>query len=237
MQFVNNYSEPVTLALGATSLALTLPDGEYRLTLADSETAATRWEIVGAVVSAGTATLARAMEGTADQEWGASTVIYCALTAGILSSIMANQVTFAADIQALDARVSALEPQTDGYFTADAGIYNNSLGRWEVPPGTTFTALDPGQIETDRNGGLGALIALIESPPGAGSNYGDFTLSGTFTFATSGAVAGNANGALNHLEKNYDSPDGAWLGATVDTVEAAQPDTLLYLTLFVNYQS
>lgn len=89
MDFVNNWSRPVTLAAGATTLALDLPDGSYRLTLADSPAAATRWEIIDAVVAAGGATLTRAQEGTADQAWPEGSVIYCALTAGTLAQLTA----------------------------------------------------------------------------------------------------------------------------------------------------
>ena len=88
MQFVNNWIEPVALAQGAESLALGLPDGEYTLTLADSQQSATRWEIVIAVVAAGTATLQRGQQGTDDQAWPSGSVIYCAATAGTLTEIM-----------------------------------------------------------------------------------------------------------------------------------------------------
>lgn len=85
--YVNNYLEPVTLAMGVTSLDLGLPDGEYLLTLTDSQSAPTRWEIVQAVVVSGTATLTRAQEGTADQMWPAGSVIYCTLTAGGIAAL------------------------------------------------------------------------------------------------------------------------------------------------------
>jgi hypothetical protein len=87
MNFVNNWSQAVTLAPGATSLALDLPDGTYRLTLADAAAGATRWEIVDAAVSAGTAVLTRALEGTTDQDWPADSVVYCGLTAGTLDAL------------------------------------------------------------------------------------------------------------------------------------------------------
>lgn len=89
MNFVNNWSRPVTLAAGATTLALDLPDGSYRLTLADSAAAPTRWEIIDATVVANTATLTRAQEGTTDQAWPEGSVIYCALTAGTLAQLAA----------------------------------------------------------------------------------------------------------------------------------------------------
>ncbi|HEY1027435.1 MAG TPA: hypothetical protein VGE28_07350 [Pseudomonas sp.] len=89
MNFVNNWSRPVTLAAGATTLALDLPDGSYRLTLADSPSAPTHWEIIDATLAAGTATLTRAQEGTSDQAWPEGSVIYCALTAGTLAQLAA----------------------------------------------------------------------------------------------------------------------------------------------------
>lgn len=93
LQFVDNYLEPITLAEGATAASLALPDGEYRLTLADSQTAATRWEIIGAVVTGGEAVLTRGQQGTTDQPWAAGSVIYCALTAGTLYDILSRLTT------------------------------------------------------------------------------------------------------------------------------------------------
>lgn len=87
MNFINNYSQTITLGPGDTSLALSLPDGEYRLTIADGASSATRWEIVGAVVEDGTATLTRGLEGTPVQDWPDGSVIYSSITAGILQEI------------------------------------------------------------------------------------------------------------------------------------------------------
>ncbi|MGK8435756.1 hypothetical protein ACRS3X_17065 [Ectopseudomonas hydrolytica] len=102
-KFVNNWSAQVSLALGATSLALGLPDGEYRLTLSDAlGLDATRWEIVRAVVVGGVGTLQRGREGTTAQAWPAGSFIYCALTAGFLSSLQQQ-------LAELTARVAALE--------------------------------------------------------------------------------------------------------------------------------
>ncbi|RYJ63253.1 hypothetical protein [Pseudomonas songnenensis] len=110
MQFINNWSRPVTLAAGATSLALDLPDGEYRLTIADSQFTPTRWEIVSASVASGTATLARGLEGTSDQDWPTDSIIYCTVTAGLLADLFSRLTSAEAAISALDARVTALEP-------------------------------------------------------------------------------------------------------------------------------
>ncbi|GMQ53516.1 hypothetical protein [Halopseudomonas aestusnigri] len=88
LKFVDNYLQPLTLAEGATAASLMLPDGEYVLTLADSQSAATRWEIVRAVVTSGTAVLTRGQQGTTDQAWPAGSVIYCALTADTLNGML-----------------------------------------------------------------------------------------------------------------------------------------------------
>lgn len=96
MNFINNYIQPITLGTSGTSLPLALPDGEYRLTIADTASSATRWEIVDAVVEDGTATLTRGREGTSAQEWPEESVVYCAITAGIISDLIAR-------IEALEA--------------------------------------------------------------------------------------------------------------------------------------
>lgn len=112
MDFVNNWSRPITLAAGATSLALDLPDGSYRLSLTDSPASPTAWEIVGAVVASGTATLTRGMEGTADQSWSSGSVIYCSVTAGVLADLLAQISSLQAgkaDATAVDASISSLD--------------------------------------------------------------------------------------------------------------------------------
>src|SRR3989344_3011764 len=125
MNFVNNWQRALVLAGGVTSLALDLPDGDFLLTLADSATQPTRWEIVLATVVGGAATLTRAQEGTTDQSWPSGSVIYCSLTAGQVASIFA-------ELASLAARVTALEP----------------------PPGpvvwNSATALGPASFSTDQ---------------------------------------------------------------------------------------
>jgi hypothetical protein len=243
MQFVNNYSEPVTLATGATTLALTLPDGEYRLTLVDSASNATRWEIVGATVAAGSATLTRALEGTTDQGWTSGSVIYCALTAGLLTELLAFKGVATADISSIKQRLDALEVAAetdDGFFAASDGAWNathdngdGTTGRWEVPPGTTFTALNSGALENQYNGGLGSLIAFASG----GSNYASVSWSGTFVFSITGAVPGSNNGQVGSLEAYYSSSDGAWAGVTINVPGGSPADTILYPRLYLNAQA
>ena len=131
MNYVNNYSQAVTLAPGVTTLALSLGNGTYRLTLTDSATKPTRWEIVDAVVASGTATLTRAREGTSNQDWPAGSVIYNPLTAGQLAGIFTSLATRQtavttqqAAITSLTARVAALEGgggTTNNVLTDEAG--------------------------------------------------------------------------------------------------------------------
>ncbi len=122
MDFVNNWSRPITLAAGATTLALDLPDGSYRLTLADKSAGATRWEIIDASVAAGTATLTRAQEGTTDQAWPDGSVIYCGLTAGTLAQLAAP---------AAPVRSPVIEVSADRSLTsADDGAYLLLAAAW-----------------------------------------------------------------------------------------------------------
>ncbi len=117
MNFVNNWLVDIVLDQGATQCELDLPDGDYRLTLSDHIAVQTRWEVVGAVVVAGTATLTRAQEGTTDQPWAEGSVIYGSLTAGLLAelftrigSLESSAASTGLQIADLLARVTALEP-------------------------------------------------------------------------------------------------------------------------------
>lgn len=123
MNFINNWLREITLEQGATACPLDLPDGEYRLTLADAASGATRWEILDAAVLGGTATLVRAGEGTADQGWPAGSVIYCDVTAGQLNALMSRIVQLEDEITGLRDRVAALEGGgiPDGALTDNDG--------------------------------------------------------------------------------------------------------------------
>jgi len=87
MKFVNNWQRPITLAAGAATAALDLPDGTYRLTLSDA--GRSRIEIIDAAVAAGVGALSRGLEGTADQEWPSGSVVYSTLTAGQVAILAA----------------------------------------------------------------------------------------------------------------------------------------------------
>lgn len=88
LNFVNNWQSPVELAIGATAAQLELPDGEYRITITDAAGAgATRREIIGAMVAAGSATLTRGLEGTAAQGWPVGSIAYIDITADTLRAM------------------------------------------------------------------------------------------------------------------------------------------------------
>lgn len=117
MNFINNWQRDIALAAGALSCPLDIPDGTYRLTLSDSLSSATRWELVTATVTAGEAALVRGVEGSADQEWPSGSVIYCAITAAVLtdafqriSALEAEAIATSDQIADLTQRVEALEP-------------------------------------------------------------------------------------------------------------------------------
>lgn len=155
MHYINNWSRPVNLELAADSVALALPDGSYRLTLSDSLAMPTRWEVVGAVVDAGTAALTRGLEGTDAQEWPEGSVIYCSITAGSLVDIFAR-------VADLESRVAALEPPAvacDFALTIGEGLeFSGTLGFYEDGSNGYVGSIVPGSVEIPTAG----LVAIKE---------------------------------------------------------------------------
>lgn len=132
-KFINNYAEPVELSMEQPSVTLNLPDGEYRLTIADAATNATRWEIVDATVAGSVATLARGQEATASQEWPAGSVIYNALTAETLTSLSAGaEIEMQASETHLQYRNAGTEAWIDLVSIQDIA---NSLSNRLIPSG------------------------------------------------------------------------------------------------------
>lgn len=158
MNFLNNWSQAITLAPGVYSLALDLPDGDYRLTLADSATAATRWEIIDAAVTDGVADLIRGQEGTVEQDWPEGSVIYCSLTAGVLSDLLSRIVLLESEVSALDARVSALEPAPYQLTAASSG----SNTGFEYPGYGDYGSLVPDTVVID---GISRSILVLRTTP------------------------------------------------------------------------
>lgn len=136
ISFVDNWLRPLQLTAAQVEVELDLPDGQYVLTVADSETAATRWEILAAMVESGQATLLR----ESAQEWGAGSVIYCSVNSAILAQIFLAQ-------EALDGRVASLEGLgLQQVYAAPAGgdvTLDAAMPYWATAPGAglvTFSA-------------------------------------------------------------------------------------------------
>lgn len=119
MKYINNWITTLTAPLAAGGAALPIdpvaasrldPLGTYRLTLANSAipTLQTQIEIID--VSDGVI-ISRANEGTVAQSWSAGTLVYCALTAGQIDSIMSR----------LDALESATPPAPSDGLTDENG--------------------------------------------------------------------------------------------------------------------
>lgn len=169
MNFVNNWSRPITLAAGVLECPLDLPDGTYRLTISDSALAdeATAWECIDAEVVDGAADLVRGLEGTTDQAWEEGSVIYCAVTAGVLADLFsrlavleAGATSTAAEVAALTVRVAILEADGALLITSDpadsGGIsgYSSTNGAGAILPAgaTVYPGGDPAP------GGLGEIL-------------------------------------------------------------------------------
>ena len=136
LSFVDNWLRPLQLTVAQVEAELDLPDGQYILTVADSETAATRWEILAAMVESGQAMLLR----ESAQEWGAGSVIYCSVNSAILAQIFLGQ-------EALDSRVTNLEggglQQVYAAPTGSDVTLDPAMPYWATAPGAglvTFSA-------------------------------------------------------------------------------------------------
>lgn len=83
MNYINNFNRPITLGAAATTAALDLPDGTFRLCI--SNAARTQLEVLDAAVIGGSATLTRGLEGTTAQAWPEGSSVYASVTAGMLA--------------------------------------------------------------------------------------------------------------------------------------------------------
>lgn len=177
IRFINNYIEPVALAVDQTSATLALPDGKYRLTVADSSSAATQWEILDAVVAGGVATLDRAKEETPAQEWAEGSVIYNALTAETLNLILADihslkPVEPASEDLVLEVMLDSTESITTNIavWTTAGGLgasINISDGQsFEFPAGDLDDAMITltGHSTITIGGDLDGVMLMIEAP-------------------------------------------------------------------------
>lgn len=150
LNFINNWARPIELASGTETALLDLPDGEYLLTIADSPTAASRWEIVRAEVDGGVATLQRGQEETLAQAWPEGSVIYCSVTAGALNEIMQSggaapgggwgKVGFVVNYETAGVVSYTLSPTDVDVYVGSGGVgYDVELAIPEdLPPGAAM---------------------------------------------------------------------------------------------------
>jgi len=193
MQFVNNWLRPITLAASEASASIDLPDGQYILTLADSETSATRWEVVTADVVGGAAVLQRGQDGTDDSSWESGSVIYCTMTAGILQTLFSR-------IDSLESRVGELEAIAAGRLTieivSEVVPFDQTLSGW----------LD------------GAAGSLVSAPTELGGVAVSF--SATAVQLSDGLIAimiqGTASADIAGLAFTLDAPGFAGVSVTVE---------------------
>lgn len=215
MNYVNNWQRAVVLAAGATSLALDLPNGDYRLTLTDSATNPTRWEIIDATVDGGTADIARGMEGTADQTWPSGSVIYCSLTAGALAGLRGVvSVT-------VDGSKHLIVTYSDG-ATVDAGFVGGPAGAdgLDGDDGVGFsgaTVNGSGHLILTFTTGGTVDAGSVLGPAGRGISSGVVDGSGhlvfTFTDGSTQDVGDVANGVDG--EDGADGVDGRGVASVV----------------------
>lgn len=161
MNFLNNWGQAITLAQGATAATLDIPDGSYRLTLADSRTNPTRYEIVDAVVTTGSATLTRAVEATADQDWPEGSFIYCSFTVGMIDLLFSKLSNAELSISNLSQEVASLGTRTGNNETdvtnlvSRMGTAESDLSNLDTRVATAETAI------TD----LDARLTAVEPAP------------------------------------------------------------------------
>lgn len=160
MNYINHWKRPITLAYGAVTAELDLPDGSYRLTITDGDD---NYEIIDAVVADGTATLTRAREGTSEAAWPVGSTIFYALTAeqltglgGGMTPLLVAQAGQSVDIPPSGAYVSL--QAHEGVATARlpesppgawilrcdvfAGVSGGGVARIELPAGWLPTSVD-----------------------------------------------------------------------------------------------
>lgn len=221
MNFVNNWSQAISLAAGEESLAgiTGLPDGDYILTLADSAVSPTRWEVVQATLAGGSADLVRAQEGTTDQTWPVGSVIYCSLTA---STLLALQTAARGIVSTtVDGTGHLQVTYTDGE-TVDAGFVKGTKGdTGDAGRGISgVTVNSSGHLIISYTSGANTDAGMVVGPTGRGIESSTVDGSGhlilTYTDGSTQDVGDVTNGIDG--EDGEDGADGRGIAsAAVDS--------------------
>jgi len=103
LSFIDNWLRPLQLAAAQVEAELDLPDGLYVLTISDSSSSATRWEVFAAQVELGLGVLDR----DDPQEWGEGSVVYCSVSSRVLDVVFSS-------LAAHSGRLETLENETSG---------------------------------------------------------------------------------------------------------------------------
>lgn len=213
MNFLNFWSRPIELAAGATALELDLPDGSYRLTVADALAGASAWEIIDAQVVGGTAELTRAREGTDDLDWPAGSLIYCSVTAGLLADVFDR-------LAQLEARVAALEG-SGGRLMVTVGQYveSSSQTKYGFVADPAAGSISPGAVVVPGFGSTSVLAAVFD-------DFGrfkmfTFTLAGEHPQAALESVQPEGCAVLDGAAADFYSGDGAtswwWIDPAIES--------------------
>lgn len=164
MNFVNFWQRPITLGIADTQANLDLPDGYYQLVITDaaSAQAATAWEVTGASVESGIATLYRGQEGTTALEWPIGSLILCSVTAGSLADVFAA----VDEVGSLEPRVTALESAAGGgAMPVEVGGTLDYFDSPFVPTGPLIGYLPDGTVKISRNiNGTWSMVDLVTPP-------------------------------------------------------------------------
>lgn len=163
MNYVNNWIQPISLAINAYDATLDLPDGNYQLTIANAACGATSWEIIQASVRSKAARLYRGLEGTEQKEWGSGSVIYCSITAGGLDALQQQLADLTYRVAALEGIVVTSQ-YVEGYiYGAEIDPQQGYVNFGEISPAGASTK--PGAPAAP--GADGELTSITWSPNNA----------------------------------------------------------------------
>lgn len=178
MNFIDNWQQPITLTADDDSAELSIPDGEYLLTICDSPTNPTRWETLFVEVQQGAAQLGR----DSPQEWGQGSVIYCSLPAVLLEylfqgveevwSLSDEVYQLGGDQDALRDALAALEGRIPEQFqpvveiTESRALQPSDAGKMLVYSGENPISLALPQDGPDA-WPPGAELSIVQTGPGA----------------------------------------------------------------------
>lgn len=216
INFKNNWQTVLTevLLADAGSLDVGLPQGRYRLTLADSLAPDAERELVSAFVdAAGVATLVRGVEFSTAREWPVGSIIYGSITAEVLVGVFKELQSLRDRVAALDSRpnVQHLEiefsPESwsaPGYFDAPfirSLVVTPSGGSPEAIPIDELTFADGSAVPYQPDW-LGSPAAMLFSERSFAISLNPYWLTAGATLAVVIGGIASFDGALRVRSNN-----------------------------------